>query len=110
MVVLEEKVAADSFSKARYTFEFAGGYSRFHGVAAAIIFEDLYVVEPMLDVVALYDNPGPVDFAHWFCGRCYGWLKHVVKGSGDVRSAGDLSIRVELVIEHLIFMSESGIA
>jgi len=101
LVVGEHDVANDFFAEAGLLSEFALRETGFDGVAAEVVAEDVFTVEPVFDVVAFDDDAGGVPFANRFQGFICGRREYVVK-RGRLAVRADLSIGVASVVEHLV--------
>ncbi len=106
-MVGEHDVANDFFTEAGLLSEFALRETGFDGVAAEVVAEDVFTVEPVFDVVAFDDDAGGVPFSNRFHGLVGSGREHVVKG-GRLAVRADLPIWVADVVEHLVLGTGRG--
>ncbi len=110
IVVLEEDMAFDLVSEPGDVLELALRHRRLDDLAAAFVFEHFHAVEPVLDVVALDQNPRVVDLAGRLERSGALWREHVIEGGREMLAAGPDGVRGLLVVNHLVFVAKRLLA
>src|SRR4029453_8328859 len=104
-VVLQQDVALQLRPPAGLVLELALGFRRHQRRAAQLVFDQLHAVEPVLDVIAVDENPAGVDFSGRFQRLVGGRGDRVVECTGGAMRA-DLRVGVPRVVDHLILVRD----
>ena len=108
-VVLKQDMAGLVVTEVCTLAEFAALHQGIEHLVVAIVFHDLHAVEPVLDVVVLYDDPGGIPLAHTeVCFILVGTDKVVEGTQGTVAGYTELGIGMHLVVEYLELASDCG--
>src|SRR5258707_14341442 len=108
-VVLKQDVAGNLGAESGHVLELALRDGGPELRRAQLVLQDLAPVEPVLDVVAAYEDPRLVPFAHRPQRLVRGRRQDVVEGAGLAMGA-HLGVRMTRVVEHLVLVRDRPFA
>lgn len=107
-VILEQDVSLQPCTKIGRILELTLRHGLLRGLAATFVFKDLHPVQPVFHVIATDQYAGMIHFAEGFARGFYLRLQDIVETCGDPFSVAQPGVRVFVVVEELVFVTESG--